>query len=599
MEASRILKHLNVIVEMQARRDIVSVPFDLDDEIRKMKFFRFTGSTPGEKIDSLVSIFTKEFDNKFLESMLTVFLLSISNEYPYDVLERFIHSLIETTERSMVVPGDALGLWAGEALTESTTQGVLNTFHHSGVGQQGATMGLPRFDEILRCTKKMKTPRMILKIKRWMNNPIDTLERLLCTLNIEDVVKDVKVSYRIWNRSDIDKDEVGDEDDEQWIVVIRRMDKEKLRAFTRHCKYEVSLLIDPYAGATIDSIINAIKRFDPEVKAISSYGLGRHVILLRSRMIEDSIVQKMTETYESDINSYNPNTDLTSKKRQCIIKRLLASSVRQPSNIRRVFPHTRDHDAFELDGVDYDAIFRIGENHIFDWRKIVSNDFYHVKTVFGIEACREVLYRELLSISSSSGSFQESRHMSLLADSATYTGTLLPFDRYGLRKRTVSYMRKATFEESVTNFVEGMMHCARDPMTGCSERLMIGSGMIRSGTGIMDGEMILDEKCLETYTTCDDDGDCRMDEDDHDDELLSAPAPLIMEDQTIESNINRSKMTQQEWVQSIVHSGQHSFSKIDLPCVSKVREKVPEITIYETLSSMKKKFSGAKQEVAF
>ena len=90
--------------------------------------------------------------------------------------------------RSLVDPGEAVGLLAGQSIGEPSTQMTLNTFHLAGRGeviicislagftdyffifQANVTLGIPRFREILMTgSKDIKTPIMELHLY----NPTD------------------------------------------------------------------------------------------------------------------------------------------------------------------------------------------------------------------------------------------------------------------------------------------------------------------------------------------------------------------------------------------------------------------------------------------
>ena len=64
--------------------------------------------------------------------------------------------------KSVVPPGDAVGVVAGQSLGEPSTQMTLNTFHMAG-SAQNVTLGIPRLREILMAaSRNIKTPQMIL-----------------------------------------------------------------------------------------------------------------------------------------------------------------------------------------------------------------------------------------------------------------------------------------------------------------------------------------------------------------------------------------------------------------------------------------------------
>ncbi|OBZ76821.1 DNA-directed RNA polymerase I subunit rpa1 [Grifola frondosa] len=67
--------------------------------------------------------------------------------------------------RSLVEPGEAVGLLASQGVGEPSTQMTLNTFHFAGHGAANVTLGIPRLREIvMTASTKPKTPSMTMKL---------------------------------------------------------------------------------------------------------------------------------------------------------------------------------------------------------------------------------------------------------------------------------------------------------------------------------------------------------------------------------------------------------------------------------------------------
>ncbi|EJD01575.1 beta and beta-prime subunits of DNA dependent RNA-polymerase [Fomitiporia mediterranea MF3/22] len=67
--------------------------------------------------------------------------------------------------RSMVDPGEAVGLLASQGVGEPSTQMTLNTFHFAGHGAANVTLGIPRLREIvMTASTKPKTPSMTMRV---------------------------------------------------------------------------------------------------------------------------------------------------------------------------------------------------------------------------------------------------------------------------------------------------------------------------------------------------------------------------------------------------------------------------------------------------
>ncbi|KAJ1302520.1 hypothetical protein OPQ81_002837 [Rhizoctonia solani] len=74
--------------------------------------------------------------------------------------------------RSLVEPGEAVGLIASQGVGEPSTQMTLNTFHFAGHGAANVTLGIPRLREIvMTASTKPKTPTMTLPLLTSSSTP--------------------------------------------------------------------------------------------------------------------------------------------------------------------------------------------------------------------------------------------------------------------------------------------------------------------------------------------------------------------------------------------------------------------------------------------
>ena len=69
-------------------------------------------------------------------------------------------SVVESYERAMVEPGEAVGTVAAQSIGEPGTQMTLRTFHYAGVAELSVTRGLPRLIEIVDARNNPATPTM-------------------------------------------------------------------------------------------------------------------------------------------------------------------------------------------------------------------------------------------------------------------------------------------------------------------------------------------------------------------------------------------------------------------------------------------------------
>ncbi|CAH2351349.1 DNA-directed RNA polymerase I subunit Rpa190p [[Candida] railenensis] len=73
--------------------------------------------------------------------------------------------------RSLIHPGESVGIIASQSIGEPSTQMTLNTFHFAGHGAANVTLGIPRMREIIMtASSAIQTPQMTLPILKDVND---------------------------------------------------------------------------------------------------------------------------------------------------------------------------------------------------------------------------------------------------------------------------------------------------------------------------------------------------------------------------------------------------------------------------------------------
>jgi DNA-directed RNA polymerase beta' subunit len=122
----------------------------------------------------------------------------------------------------------------------------------------------------------------------------------------------------------------------------------------------------------------------------------------------------------------------------------------------------------------------------------LTNDILEFHEIFGIEATRNLIYKEVHKI------FMEShpnpRHIQMLADTMTYRGKLMQIDRHGMNKNSeIGPIGKASFEEVMNIFTKAALFAEKDNMKGVSANIMTGQ-FCKAGTNTFD--ILVDEDKL-------------------------------------------------------------------------------------------------------
>lgn len=116
---------------------------------------------PAKYLGSVSEKFSEQLDD-FVKKQENLFAKHSSD----GVTERKFRALMQLKYmRSLVNPGEAVGIIAAQSIGEPSTQMTLNTFHFAGHGAANVTLGIPRMREIIMtASAAIKTPQMSLPL---------------------------------------------------------------------------------------------------------------------------------------------------------------------------------------------------------------------------------------------------------------------------------------------------------------------------------------------------------------------------------------------------------------------------------------------------
>ena len=101
--------------------------------------------------------------------------------------------------KSIIDPGEAVGIVAGQSVGEPSTQMTLNTFHLAGHSAKNVTLGIPRLREIvMTASKNISTPTMTLHLNSDIAEDAgEKFAKGITKLTLAEVVENVNVSENI------------------------------------------------------------------------------------------------------------------------------------------------------------------------------------------------------------------------------------------------------------------------------------------------------------------------------------------------------------------------------------------------------------------
>ena len=404
--------------------------------------------------------------------------------------------------RALVNPGEMVGVLAAQSIGEPATQMTLNTFHFAGVSSKNVTLGVPRLKEILNVAKNIKTPSMTVYQEEG-NTGNKESAKLLRSAVEHTTLRSVTESTEVYYDPDIqstvieaDKDMV----DSYFILPEADLDDQfrQSRWLLRIILGRRSLLDK---GLTVQDVAAKIKEQYAKDLAVIFSDDNADEQVIRVRMIQDHSKGDEDEDLEEDL----------------MLKRLEAHildtlTLRGVPGIDRAFLNKKTKLRLSEDG----ALVMAAKDPLceewfldtsgsslgqvltipgVDTKRTYSNSFIEVFEVFGIEATRSALMRELTQVLAFDGSYVNHRHLALLVDVMTSRGHLMAITRHGINRADTGALMRCSFEETVEILLEAAASGELDDCRGVSENVMLGQ-LAPLGTGELD--VFLDQEMLNT-----------------------------------------------------------------------------------------------------
>ena len=443
-----------------------------------------------------LSAFLKEFPaNKVFHCLLRYYLAPkkaiVVHRLSKDLFDELMRDIRFRYLQAQVHSGEMVGALAAQSIGEPTTQLTLNTFHSAGTAKANATSGVPRIEELLSASSNPKRPSNTVYLStQTQQEAIDKMKEIQKT-TLRDITKSVKIFYDPYPLSETtvlpeDRDLLAryeafstDADgtcDSAWIL---RLEMDELQMASRGIldavEIQAKLMANPAlklvdcrysdpgpdpATKTIKSLVMRLT-FDPAVAKTP----------IQLRYLED----KLLDTPLTGVSGIG-RVFIRSVKNELVFDTAIGGYKSQEQYVLDV-EGTNLYDLLVFSGVDGTRTF--------------SNDIHEVLDVFGIEAARLSLYEEINEVFSSEK--VNYHHLAVLVDTMTFSGRIVPVNRFGMSKNETGVLAKSSFEETSKIMFNAAMWAEKDSMRGVSANIMFGQKP-PCGTGFVD--ILVDETRL-------------------------------------------------------------------------------------------------------
>lgn len=332
-----------------------------------------------------------------------------------------LETVMAEYQKSRVAAGESVGLISAESIGEPGTQMTLNTFHFAGVSEMNVTMGLPRIIEILDGRKTIKTPTMWVYLKE----PYNTGE------GIKELAMKIKQSV-------------------------------------------LESIVDEFNLDIAELTIEMVFKQD----RMAELGLTAAKVA--------SAVKKSIKTAEVEKGQYSVTVKLTGKdaslnKLYKVKEKLKLVTIGGVKGVSEVLPIKRDDEYLIVTAGS--NLKEIMKQEFVDTTRTTSNDLYEVEAVLGIEATRQMIIDEVMSVLDNQGLDVDVRHIMLVADTMTVNGILKGITRYGVVSQKSSTLARASFETPIKHILSAATTGQRDELNSVVENVMLNQP-VPVGTGL-------------------------------------------------------------------------------------------------------------------
>jgi DNA-directed RNA polymerase beta' subunit len=413
-------------------------------------------------------------------------------------LEEIKDEIIHNFNKAIVDPGEMVGVLGAQSMGEKSTQLNLNTKHSAGAVKKG-TSGVARMNEILRCTKNIKTPMLTIYLDDKYKHSKESAYKIasyISYLTLQDIVTKGDIGYDPDIKNGFLKEDNIDINTAMQIYDTK-LDLKKLPWMFRFSINRDMLYAKKLKLSEIK--VNFVKFW--KSKLVSSKVNNKTEKDIYSRVVSCAILSSNENNPEPvihirfELNNYDVNKII--ELQDYILSTFNLKGLDGISNIDVVSQsqveiekdgsiEMKEQYILVTEGINMSGIRGIlGIDHT----KTITNDMYSIYANFGIEAVRNKLINEITELIE-----VNYHHIALLIDVMTHSGSLISIDRHGINRQDTDPLSRASFEKTMEQFINAAAFNETDKLKSVSSRIIIGR-MINGGTGYC--QLMMDNDILE------------------------------------------------------------------------------------------------------
>ena len=445
--------------------------------------------------------------------------------YP-QIYETFKKEIVKCYYKTLTQAGEAVGIITAQSIGERQTQTTLNSFHSAGLTIKTVVTGVPRFSELLNATKEPKMVNCLIFLTESFDEIFDIRKRIgnsFTEITLKRLVKShelVKGPLEKWHYLFCDMYKI--DKNLGWrlrlsinldILYEYQIKMKEIKKAVEEM-YPVTILYKPESYGIIDVFIDEFKdencsEVDDDEKEEKENEDDE-----KEDDKDDDKEDDKDDDKEDDKDDEIEEVEIEKNKVELvkdlvkdipheieqlitiedkILPQLLNVKITGISGIKEIFFEKRKTQKDEQWVITTEGsnLYDLFVNPLVDKKQTLCNNMWEIYRVFGIEATRQFLIEEFMDVVTSDGTFVNSSHVELLVDLMIYTGSIISISRYGQKKVGSGPLSKASFEESLENFLKAGLNSEKETTDGVSASIMLGK-LPKIGTGVFDLKMDID-----------------------------------------------------------------------------------------------------------
>lgn len=370
-----------------------------------------------------------------------------------DQYEKLVEELSLSYYKTIIQPGESVGIIAGQCIGERTTQSSLNTFHSAGL-DTGATSQIDNLQNIINSSKiKKRNVRRYVRTSLFLHERPKTLADItkltfkkLVPITFDQLIKNIQYQGQ--------------------VNIPSEFGLIKFPKGAGVCKLSLDLEIIFRHRITRGELVDLISLYSKHVFCVPY-----------SSLEEDAKTVDLYFVY-GEKNDRKEFFDVIRK-----IKPMLICGIQGVGFF--VYTKTNDGEWYVecmSDGID--IFFK--HQDIYDMTRIISNSVHDMNDTFGIMIAQQIIIDKCQEILTGVNEC----HFRILASKMTKNGTIDPLTRYTMRNNT-SPLSKASFEESFETFLKAAKFNEVENFKSISSSIICGK---KPKVGTYNSEILMDPK---------------------------------------------------------------------------------------------------------